>query len=84
MHFFGTAGIFTFLLGGILAVWIIIEKLVKQANGVKFRAVADQPMFYLALVAVIVGVLFFLAGFIGEMVVRSAPERNSYNIKEKF
>ena len=84
MHFFGTAGIFTFLVGGILAVWIIVEKLIRQAHGLKFRAVTDQPLFYLALLAVVIGVLFFLAGFIGEMVARSAPERNTYNIKEKI
>ena len=84
MHFFGTAGIFTFLVGGALAIWIIVEKLVRQAQGLKFRAVTDQPLFYLALLAVVIGVLFFLAGFIGEMVARTAPERNSYNVKERI
>ena len=82
MHFFGFTGILMFLAGGIMAVWIIIAKLVHQANHVYYRAVTDQPLFYLALVAVILGVLLFLAGFICEMISRSSNERNSYNIKE--
>ena len=84
MHFFGTSGILMFLTGFVMAVWIIVAKLVHQAGGVKFRAVTDQPLFYLALVAIILGVLFFLAGFIGEMVSRNAQGRNSYQIKERL
>lgn len=82
MHFFGFTGILMFLVGGIMALWIIIAKLVHQANQVHFRAVTDQPLFYLALVAIILGVLLFLAGFICEMISRSSQERNSYNIKK--
>ena len=44
----------------------------------------DQPLFYLALLSVVLGVMLFLAGLIGEMIARSAPERNSYNIKEEI
>ena len=84
MHFFGFTGILMFLVGGVMAVWIIVAKLVHQAQGVKFRAVTDQPLFYLALVAVILGVILFLAGFLGEMIARNASERNTYNIKERF
>ena len=84
MHFFGYSGIFMFLVGFVMTVWIIIAKLVHQSQGVKFRAVTDQPLFYLALLAVVIGVLFFLAGFIGEMISRSSSERNSYNIKEEL
>ena len=82
MHFFGFTGILMFLVGGIMALWIIIAKLVHQANQVHFRAVTDQPLFYLALVAIILGVLLFLAGFICEMISRSSQERNCYNIKK--
>ncbi len=84
MHLFGTTGILMFLVGGIMAVWIIVAKLIHQAQGVKYRAVTDQPLFYLALVAVILGVLLFLAGFICELVSRNAQERNKYNIREKI
>ena len=84
MHFFGFTGILMFLTGGFLAFWVIVEKLIQQANGLTFRPVADQPLFYLALVAVLLGVQLFLAGFICEMVSRNSQERNKYNIKEEF
>ena len=84
MHFFGTTGLLMFLAGFVMTVWIIVEKLVNQANGLKFRAVTDQPLFYLALLAVVLGVVLFLAGLLGEMIARSNPERNSYNIKEEL
>lgn len=71
-----------FLTGGFLTAWVIIEKLVQQANGLSFRPVTDQPLFYLALLAVILGFQLFLAGFICEMISRSSSERNQYNIKE--
>ena len=84
MHFFGFSGILMFITGFIIAVCLIISKLVHQANGLKFRAVSDQPLFYLSLVAVIVGVMFFLAGFICEMISRTSNERNHYNIKDNI
>ena len=82
MHFFGYTGIFMFLVGFIMTIWIIVAKLVHQARGQYFRAVTDQPLFYLALLAVVLGVMVFLAGFICEMISRNAAERNSYNIKD--
>ena len=84
MHFFGYSGIFMFLVGFVMTVWIIVAKLVNQARGLKFRAVTDQPLFYLALLAVVLGVMLFLAGFIGEMIARSSEKRNDYNIKSEF
>ena len=84
MHFFGFTGILMFLAGGIMTVWIIVAKLIHQAQGVRFRPVTDQPLFYLALVAVLLGVMLFLAGFVCEMVSRSSTERNHYNIREQF
>jgi len=84
MHFFGYSGIFMFLIGFVMTVWIIIAKLMHQAQGIRYRAVTDQPLFYLSLVAVILGVILFLAGFIGEMIARSGSERNSYNIKDRL
>ena len=84
MHFFGTSGILMFLAGLVMTVWIIVAKLVYQAHDLKFRAVTDQPLFYLALLAVILGVMLFLAGFLGELVSRNATERNHYQVKERF
>ena len=82
MHFFGFTGLVTFFIGGIIAVWLIIEKLVNQAHGLRFRPVTDQPLFYLALVALVIGTMLFLAGFICEMISRNSSERNHYNIRE--
>ena len=84
MHFFGTTGILMFLIGFIMTIWIIAAKLIHQAQGVRFRAVTDQPLFYLALLAVVLGAMFFLAGFVGEMISRSAATRNDYNVKARF
>ncbi len=84
MHFFGYSGILMFLTGFIMTICIIAAKLVHQANGVRYRAVTDQPVFYLALLAIVLGVMLFLAGFIGEMISRSGADRNKYNIKDSF
>ena len=84
MYFFGYSGLTMFFIGAVIAIWIIVEKLVLQAHGTYFRPVTEQPMFYLALVAVVLGVFFFLAGFLGEMISRSSSERNHYNIKEEL
>ena len=84
MHFFGFTGILMFLTGAILAIWVIAEKLIQQSNGLAFRPVTEQPLFYLALVAVLLGFQLFLAGFICEMVSRNSSERNSYKIREEI
>ena len=84
MHFFGYSGIFTFLVGFVMTIWIIVEKLVAQGKHLPFRPVTEQPLFFLALLAIIIGVLFFLAGFLGEMIARSSSERNKYNIRSEF
>lgn len=84
MHFFGFTGILMFLTGAVMAFWVIMEKLIQQSHGLAYRPVTDQPLFYLALVAVLLGFQLFLAGFICEMVSRSSQERNKYNIKEEL
>ena len=84
MHFFGTSGILMFLIGFVMTVWIIAAKLIHQAQGIRYRAVTDQPLFYLALLAVVLGALFFLTGFVGEMIARSSASRNDYNVKARF
>ena len=84
MHFFGYSGLLMFFIGFVMTVWIIVAKLVNQNRGFYFRPVTDQPLFYLALVAVILGVMLFLAGFLGEMVSRNSSDRNRYNIKDEL
>lgn len=84
MHFFGFTGILMFLAGAVLAIWVIAEKLIQQGNGLAYRPVTEQPLFYLALVAVLIGFQLFLAGFICEMVSRNSSERNNYKIREEI
>ena len=84
MHFFGFTGILMFLSGFIIAVILIAAKLIHQAGGMHFRPVTDQPLFYIALLAVILGVMLFLAGFICELISRTSSERNKYNIKDEI
>lgn len=84
MHFFGFSGILMFFTGGIIALWLIIDKLVQQSQGLNFRPVTDQPLFYLALVAILLGAQLFMTGFICELISRSSSDRNHYNIKDQF
>ncbi|MDR2585158.1 MAG: glycosyltransferase family 2 protein [Prevotellaceae bacterium] len=84
MHFFGLIGSLTFLGGFICSTIIIVNKLVAQTHGIKYRAVTDQPLFYIALVALIVGMQLFLSGFLGEMVSRNSTERNRYLIDKRI
>ena len=84
MHFFGFTGLVMFLVGGFMTVWVIAEKLIQQGRGLNFRPVTEQPLFYLALLAVVLGFQLFLAGFICEMISRNSSERNSYKIREEI
>ncbi len=82
MHFFGTFGVLSFMTGFIMSIWIMVDKLIAIAEGVKYRNATDQPLFYIALVAVVVGFQLFLTGFVAELISRNAPERNSYQIEK--
>lgn len=84
MHFFGFSGLLMFLTGMVMTIVIIAQKLIHQGHHLPFRPVTDQPMFYLALVAVLLGVILFLAGFICELISRSSADRNTYNIKSEI
>ncbi len=84
MHFFGFTGILMFLTGFVIAVCLIASKLIHQAGGLRFRPVTDQPLFYIALLAVLLGAMLFLTGFICEMISRNSSDRNRYNIREEF
>lgn len=84
MYFFGGLGTLMFLIGGFTTVWIIADKLYKQLNDMPLRAVTDQPLFYLAILAIILGVQLFLAGFIGELTNRNSSDRNKYLIDRKI
>ena len=82
MHFFGVFGTLMFLLGGAVSAWLILEKVIGIANETKVREVTDQPLFYLAILAMIIGTQLFTAGFLAEMISRSSHDRNNYHIAE--
>lgn len=84
MYFFGSLGTIMFLLGGGTTVWVIAAKLYKQMNGLPLRAVTDQPLFFVAILSVILGVQLFLAGFLGELINRNSSDRNAYLIDKKI
>lgn len=82
MHFFGTFGLLSFLLGTLITLWLIAEKMyLVLSNAMVQRQITEQPLFYLALVAVVVGVQLFMAGFLGEMMARST-HTNDYMVKD--
>ncbi|MCD8072465.1 MAG: glycosyltransferase family 2 protein [Alistipes sp.] len=83
MYIFGTLGTVMFLLGGVTTVWLIAEKIYRQNHGFAVRSVADQPMFFIALTAVVLGVMLFLAGFLGELINRNSTDRNRYIIDDR-
>src|SRR6201996_2538176 len=83
MHFFGTMGALSFLAGTVCAIWLISEKLYDIAHHIVIeRQVTEKPLFYIALVAIILGAQLFLTGFVAELVSRSAVERNRYQIED--
>ena len=84
MYFFGSLGTLMFIVGGFTTLWVIVDKLYKQFNDLPLRAVTDQPLFYLAILAIILGVQLFLAGFLGELINRNSTDRNRYLIDEKI
>ncbi|MES2591776.1 MAG: glycosyltransferase family 2 protein [Bacteroidota bacterium] len=84
MHVFGFLGTMSFLFGGIVSFYLIGEKVYKSFNGILTRDVTDQPLFYLALVAMIIGTQLFLAGFLGELISRNSSTRNNYQIEKRI
>jgi hypothetical protein len=79
MHFFGTWGTLSFLFGFIVFVYLTVSKFFFDKTGM-----TDRPLFYIALVAMIIGTQLFLAGFLGELISRNGAERNNYLIEDKI
>lgn len=85
MHFFGSLGVLSFVIGTFMALWLIGVKLYHISMAIPYkRDVTDQPLFYIALVAIILGSQLFLTGFVAELVTRNAPERNQYLIEKEI
>lgn len=84
MHFFGSLGTVSFVAGFAMVLWIIWEKVsaiyIDQSKD--YRDVVEQPLFFLALTAIIIGVQLFLAGFVGEMMVMNNHKKSDYIIDQ--
>jgi glycosyltransferase involved in cell wall biosynthesis len=83
MHFFGSMGILSFFIGFVITFWLSAEKMYKAPRHLPVRDVVDQPLFFLALVALIIGTQLFLAGFLAEMISLNSPKRNDYLVEDK-
>lgn len=84
MHFFGVFGMLMFVVGFGATLWVGIQKLIALNHHVEARLVTDNPLFYIALTSMIIGSLFFLSGFIADLVTRNSADRNNYQIADRI
>jgi glycosyltransferase involved in cell wall biosynthesis len=83
MHFFGSLGVAMFLLGFLTASYVGLHKLFKMANSLPYTLVTNNPWFFIALTTMILGSLFFMAGFLGELILRNGTQTERYIVAEK-
>ena len=84
MHIFGFLGSLMFIFGFLAVIGVGAHKLYTMYSGQPYILVTDSPYFYLALTTMILGTQLFLAGFLGELIARNAPERNNYQIEKEL
>lgn len=84
MHLFGTLGTLLFIFGFIFTAYLGGRKLYFLKHGVKSILVTESPFFYISLTLMIMGTLLFIAGFLGELLVRNSTERDHYLIEEEL
>ncbi len=84
MHFFGVMGGVMFLIGFVSAIYLGTRKLIAVAENIRMERMTENPIFYIALTAMIMGTLLFLAGFLGELISRTSSVRNNYNIQKEI
>ena len=84
MHVFGLLGSFVFFIGFIALISLFIEKTVMLFNGEYGDLLSNHASFYIALTAILLGTQLFLAGFIGDLISRSNPRRNDYQIEKEM
>jgi glycosyltransferase involved in cell wall biosynthesis len=78
MHFFGLYGTIFFVIGLMISFYLVIARIINTDYGL-----TNRPFFYIALTVMIIGMQLFLTGFIAELIVRNAPDRNNYLIEKK-
>ena len=83
MHFFGAAGTLMFIIGFLSAIWLGVSKLIDvYIFKIYGNLIANNPWFFIALTMMILGSLLFVAGFLGELIIRSNREHKNYHIEE--
>jgi len=83
MHFFGILGVLMVFIGFAASIWLGVQKLLELKAGITGHLITDSPYFYIALTCMIIGAQFFMGGFMGELISRSASERNKYQIDQQ-
>ncbi len=84
MHFFGLIGTLMFLLGFVAIIVVGSMKLYALSEGIPAMLVGNNPYFHLSILLMILGTMLFLAGFLGELIIRNSPERNNYQIRDEI
>ena len=84
MHLFGALGVLMFLIGFSSALYIGISKLYRLYNDLPYSLIAENPWFYIALTTMIIGTMLFLAGFLGELILRNRPNQEYYKVSEEI
>lgn len=84
MHFFGLIGTLMFMVGFCAALYLGIDKLYHVLNHMPARLLTQRPSFYISLTSMMLGTMLFLAGFIGELILRNSPDRNNYLLEKKI
>ena len=83
MHFFGILGVLMIIIGIAAAITLGVIKIIDLRNGLTGHLITSSPYFYIALTSMIIGAQFFMGGFLGELISRSASERNKYKIEKQ-
>ena len=82
MHFFGLIGSLSFMIGACVVLGLACYKIWALSAHVPAMLIANNPWFHIAILAMILGCMLFLAGFLGELIIRNSPERNNYLIEK--
>ncbi|NOR75953.1 MAG: glycosyltransferase [Draconibacterium sp.] len=83
MHFFGIMGVIMIMVGIAATIWLGIQKIIQIKHGISGNLITNSPYFYIALTSMIIGAQFFMGGFLGELISRSASDRNKYKIEKQ-
>ena len=82
MHFFGAVGTIMFIVGFLSTFWLGISKLIDVSKGIYGHLITNNPWFFIALTMMLMGTLLFIAGFLGEMIIRTKRDHKDYNIEK--